>query len=171
MGIRTPSTITGTQGDRAKTMSSPKGKQLGMLSSNGHSAASKKLTTVWALSRSVCVSAETPAAPNATKGVEEDWPAGPARPGSSPAASLTADWLHSWLVSALDLPADSKHSAPVAGHPVCGGMGSIRVGRRRSISRPVGPGVTQHQTHGTRCGSPADRRRSIQDDGTAARRW
>jgi len=50
-------------------------------------------------------------------------------------------------------------------------MGNIRVGRIRSISRPVGPGVTQHQAHGTRCGSPAARRRDIQDDGTAARRW
>jgi len=50
----------------------------------------------------------------------------------------------------------------VAGHLVCGGMGSIRVGHRRSISRPVGPGVTQRQAHRTQCGSPAARRRDIQ---------
>ena len=102
IGTRTPSIITGTQGDGAKTMSSPKGKQFGILSTNGHSAVSRKLTTGWALStinRSVFVSAETQAAPNLTEGVGVHWPAGPARPGSCPAASLTADWLHSWLVS------------------------------------------------------------------------
>ena len=92
--------------------------------------------TGWLLStvKSVCVSAETQAASNLTEGVEVHWPAGPARPGSSPAASLTADWLHSRLVPELVLLTGSTCSTLVAGYLVYGGLSDIRVGRRRSIS-------------------------------------
>ena len=100
----------------------------------------EKLTTGWALSRSVCVSVETQAAPNATEGVEEHWPAGPARPGSSPAASLTAGWLHSWLISELVLLAGLAHSALAAGHLLRGGTHDIRATAMRVSSYLHCPG-------------------------------
>jgi len=60
------------------------------------------------------------------------------------------------------------HLALVAGYLPRGGTSDILVGRRRSISWPVATEVTQRLAHGSRSGSPADRRRSIHDDGVAA---
>jgi len=87
---RTPSTVTGIRGDRIYTELSPKWKQLGTSSSDGHSVLSKKFTTGRPFLTnvvSVCASAETQATFSLTEGVEEHWSAGPARHGSSPAAS------------------------------------------------------------------------------------
>jgi len=132
---------------------------------------SRKLTTGRALStinRSVCVSAETQAAPNLTEVVEVHWPAGPARPGSSPAASLTADWLHSRLVAELVLLTGSARSALAAGYLLYGGLSDIRVGRRRNISWPVVPGVARHCAYGSQSGNPVGHRHGVHDIGVAA---
>jgi len=94
------------------------------------------------ISRSVCVPAETQAAPKLTEGVEVHWPAGPARPDTSPADSLTADWLHSWLVPELDSLAGLEHSAPVAEYLPHGGTSGILAGRTESIPWLVAPGET-----------------------------
>jgi len=99
--------------------------------------------------------------------VEKDWPAGPARPGSSPAASLTADWLHFWLVSALDLPADLAHLALAAGYLTCGGTNGILAVHKRNIAETAAPRQDQAEENDTQ----NDHRRSIQNDGTTARRW
>ena len=107
---------------------------------------SKKLTTGWLLStvKSVCVLAETQAAPNLTEGVEVHWPVGPARPCSSPAASLTADWLHSWLVPELALLTGLAHSALAAGRLLRGETHDILADRRRNIPWPVVPAGARH---------------------------
>ena len=94
--------------------------------------------------------------------------AGGARsPWFEPRASLTADWLHSWLVSALDLLAGLTHLALAAGYLTCGGTNGILAVHRRSIAEPAAP----RQAHEEENGTQNDRRRSTQDDGTTARRW
>ena len=82
---------------------------------------------------SVCASAETQATFSLTKGVEEHWSAGPARPGSSPAASLTAGWRYPWQVLEPISLAGLEHLEPVAEHLPRGGRNGNLYVHRRSI--------------------------------------
>jgi len=80
---------------------------------------------------------------------------------------LTADWLHSWLVSALDLLAGLAHLALAAGYLTSGGTNGILAVHKRSIIETAAP----RQDHEEENGTQNDHRRSTQDDGTTARRW
>jgi len=113
---------------------------------------------------SVCASAETQATFSLTEGVEEHWSAEPARPGSSPAASLTAGWRYPWQVLEPILLAGLEHLEPVAEHlPPGGRNGNLSV-HRQSIPWPVVPGDTPLLVHGSRSVNPVVHKHNIHDD-------
>ena len=94
----------------------------------------------WPLSTvngTVCVSTEAQATPNLTEGVEV--PAGLARPGSSPAASLTVHWQRRVLVSVVGwVPAPEYWESVAELHPG-GGMSGIPTDHTRSNANPGVP--------------------------------
>ena len=91
------------------------------------------------------VSTEAQATTNLTEGVE--MPAGLVRPGSSPAASLTADWQRRVLVSAAGWVPAPGYWVPVAELQPGGGMSDIPTDHTQSNANPVVPVATQHPVH------------------------
>ena len=111
-----------------------------------------------------CASAETQATFSLTEGVEEHWSAGPARPGSSPAASLTAGWRYPWQVLEPISLAGLEHLEPVTERSFRGGRNGNLSVHRRSIPWPEVPGETPLLVRGSRNGNSVVHRHSIHGD-------
>jgi len=99
------------------------------------------------------VSTEAQATPNLTEGVE--MPAGLARPGSSPGASLTVDWQRRVLVSVIGCVPAPEYWIPVAEVQPGGGMNDIPTGHTQSNANLGVPVATQHPVHESNCDSLA----------------
>ena len=106
------------------------------------------------------MSTEAQATPNLTEGVE--MPAGLVRPGSSPAASLTADWQRWVLVSVVGWVPASGYWVPVAELQPGGGMNGIPTGHTQTNANMGVPVATQHLGHESNCDSLAVHTRSNQ---------
>jgi len=80
-------------------------------------------------------------------------PAGLARPGSSPAASLTVDWQRRVLVSVIIWVPAPEYWESVAEVQPDGGMNDIPTDHTQSNANLGVPVATQHPVHGSDCGS------------------
>jgi len=103
--------------------------------------------------------------PNLTEGVE--MPAGLVRPGSSPAASLTADWQRRELVSVFGWVPAPEYWEPVAELQPSGGMSGIPTDHTQSKANPGVPVATQHPVHEADCDSRTVHIRSNQCSATS----
>jgi len=80
--------------------------------------------------------------PNRTEGVEKHSPAEPARPGSGPAASLTAGGHHLWRVQELGSLADWVPWVAVAVHTSDGGKNDSHAVHKQNMWWLVVPAET-----------------------------
>jgi len=78
-------------------------------------------------------------------------PAGLARPGSSPAASLTVDWQRQVPVSVVGCVPAPGHWVSVAELQPGGGMSGIPIGHTQNIANPGVLVATQHLDHANGC--------------------
>jgi len=112
----------------------------------------ENFATGWPLSTvngTACVSTEAQATPSLTEGVE--MPAGLARPGPSPAVSLTVDWQRQVPVSVEGCVPAPGHWVSVAELQPGGGMSGIPIGHTRSIANPGVLVATQHLDYANGC--------------------
>jgi len=89
-------------------------------------------------------------------------PAGLVRHGSSPAASLTADWQRRVLVSVVGWVPAPEYWESVAKLQPGGGMSGIPTDHTQSITNPEVPVTTQHLVHEADCDSRTVHRHSNQ---------
>jgi len=80
-------------------------------------------------------------------------PAGLARPGSSPVASLTVDWQRRVLISVIGWVPAPEYWESVAEVQPGGGMSDIPTGHTQSNANPEVPVAIKHPVHGSDCGS------------------